>query len=159
MSTNQTTTQAKKGTIIDAFIEGARNGFNIAMTSMMPNVVFAFALIRILDLTGLTAIIGKVFDPVMGLLSLPGIAATVLMASWLSTGGGVGVAASLYIGGQISGVDVTILLPAIMLMGSQVQYMGRILGTGGVKNKYYILMFGISILNSIIGMIIMNIFV
>jgi len=153
------TTEVKKGTVIDAFIEGARSGFTIATTSMVPYVIFAFAIIRILDITGMTGVIGRVFDPVMGLFSLPGIAATVLMATWLSTGGGVGVAASLYTSGQISGTDVAILLPAIMLMGAQLQYMGRILGTSGVKNKYYPIMFAISIVNGLIGMFIMRFFV
>lgn len=145
-----------KKTIIDSFVEGAKNGFHISSTSMAPNVIFAFALIRILDITGLLDIISIVFKPVMGMFGLPGIAATVLIASWLSIGGGVGVAASLVTCGQLTGTDVTILLPAILLMGAQIQYMGRILGTAGLKNKYYTHMFIISIINAFLAMWVMK---
>lgn len=146
----------KKKTIIDSFVEGARNGFHISSTSMTPNVLFAFALIQILNITGLSDLIGIVFKPIMGIFGLPGIAATVLIASWLSVGGGVGVAASLLASGKIVGSDITILIPAIMLMGAQLQYMGRILGTAGVKNKYYPHLFIISILNACLGMLVMR---
>ena len=51
----------KKGNIIDAFVGGARNGFKIGTNSMVPNIIFGFAVISILNLTGLMEIIGKVF--------------------------------------------------------------------------------------------------
>jgi spore maturation protein SpmB len=53
---------------------------------------------------------------------------------------------------------VTILLPAIFLMGAQVQYMGRCLGTAGVKSKYYPALFAISIVNAAISMLVMRFF-
>ena len=81
-----------------------------------------------------------------------------LIGAWMSMGGGGGVAASLYASGVLSAKDVTILLPAIFLMGAQVQYMGRLLGTAGVQGRYYPMMFGVSILNAIISMIIMRFF-
>ena len=87
-----------KKTVVDAFVEGARNGFQISSNSMAPNVMFAFVLIQILNLTGLSDILGVIFQPVMAVFGLPGIAATVLIGSFLSIGGGVGVAASLYAG-------------------------------------------------------------
>jgi spore maturation protein SpmB len=43
-------------------------------------------------------------------------------------------------------------------MGSQVQYMGRLLGTAGVQSRYYPVMFGICILNACIAMLIMRFF-
>ena len=55
-------------------------------------------------------------------------------------------------------IHVTILLPDIFLMGAQIQYMGRLLGTAGIQGRYYPMLFGISILNAIISMIIMRIF-
>ncbi len=39
-------------------------------------------------------------------------------------GGGVGVTASLYTAGKLSGPDVTVLMPAIFLMGALLQFMG-----------------------------------
>ena len=44
---------AKKKNILDLFIDGARNGFTIGTTSLLPNVIMAFVIIRILDVTGL----------------------------------------------------------------------------------------------------------
>lgn len=146
----------KKGTFIDAFVEGSRNGFNLSSRSMAPNVLFAFALIQILNLTGLTDIIGTACGPVMGIFDLPGVAATVLVASILSIGGAVGVTASLYAGGLINGHDVTILVPGLLLMGCTLQYMGRILGMANVKNKFYPLLMGINIVNGLLAMLVMR---
>lgn len=145
-------------TFVDAFVEGARKGFNIGVNSMLPNVMFAFAAIHIFKITGLLDIIAKVFSPVMGLFGLPGAAATVLMAAWLSMGGGAGVAASLFAQGILNGTHLTILLPAIFLMGAQIQYMGRLLGTAEVKSKHYPILFGICILNALIAMQVMRFF-
>lgn len=150
--------KAKKN-IIDGFVEGARDGFNMSAMSMAPNVIFAFALIQMLNLTGLTDVIGKVFGPLMSIFKLPGVAATVLMASLFSTGGGVGAAASLAASGQLGNSDIAILLPAIMLMGALLQYTGRCLGTAGVKSKYYVHFWIIAIINAILAMLIMGFFV
>ena len=82
----------------------------------------------------------------------------VLIGAWMSMGGGVGVAASLYAAKVLNPTHVTILLPAIFLMGAQIQYMGRLLGTAGIQGRYYPMLFGISILNAVISMIIMRFF-
>ncbi|MGI6575223.1 MAG: YjiG family protein [bacterium] len=148
--------EKKKGNIVDAFVEGARNGFHIGINSIAPNVVFAFALIHILNITGLLDIIGNLFGPVMMLFGLPGQAIAVLIAAWLSMGGGVGVAASLVAAGTLNANHVTILIPAIFLMGAQIQYMGRLLGTAEVRTQYYPILFGICILNALISMLVMN---
>ena len=148
-----------KKTVVDAFVEGARNGFGISANSMAPNVMFAFVLIQILNLTGLSDILGVIFQPVMGIFGLPGVAATVLIASFLSMGGGVGVAASLYSSGLINGTHISIMIPAIMLMGSLLQYMGRILGTANVDNKYYPQLFAICFINAILSMFVMRMIV
>jgi len=148
--------QEKKGNIVDAFVEGARNGFHIGINSIAPNVVFAFAMISVLEITGLLDLIGNLFGPVMLIFGLPGKAVAVLIAAWMSMGGGVGVAASLHASGALNANHVTILLPTIFLLGAQIQYMGRLLGTADVNTKYYPMLFGICILNGLIGMLVMN---
>lgn len=95
----------------------------------------------------------------MGIFGLPGIAATVLIAGFLSVGGGVGAAASLYASGALGNDHITILIPGILLMGASLQYMGRCLGTATVKNKYYGFLIGINVLNSLLSMIVMKIIV
>lgn len=146
----------EKKTLADVFVDGARKGWNVGVNSILPNVLMAFALIQILKVTGLLVLLGKVFGPVMAIFGLPGEAITVLMGSWLSMGGGVGVAASLYTAKILNGSHVSILLPAIFLMGSQVQYMGRLLGTAAVQTRYYPMLFGISIMNALIAMLAMR---
>jgi Uncharacterized membrane protein len=85
MATN--TSDAAKKNILDLFIEGARRGFTIGTTSLLPNVIMAFVIIRVLDVTGLLKTIGIVFSPVMALWGLPGEAATVLITAIMSSGG------------------------------------------------------------------------
>lgn len=146
-----------KKTVFDIFVDGARKGYNIGVSSIMPNVLMAFVLIQFLNVTGLLKLIGKIFNPVMAVFGLPGEAVTVLLGGWLSMGGGTGVAAKLYADGVLNVFHLTIMLPAIYLMGSQVQYLGRILGTGGVKSRYYLVMILFSILNAALSMLIMRI--
>lgn len=122
-------------TVIDAFVIGARRGLNVALNNIAPNVVMAFVIIQFLQLTGLLSLIGKVFGPVMRVFGLPGEAVTVLVSGWLSLGGGVGAAASLYSNGTLNARHVTILMPGLMLIGAQLQYMGRILITAGMESR------------------------
>ncbi|HWR30299.1 MAG TPA: YjiG family protein [Negativicutes bacterium] len=142
----------------DVFVEGARKGWNIGVSSVIPNVLMAFAIIQVFRITGLLTLLGTIFTPVMLLFGLPGEAIMVLISSWLSMGGGVGVAASLYNAGNLSNVHITILLPAIFLMGAQIQYMGRCLGTAGVQTRFYPVLFLISIINAAISMLLMRLF-
>lgn len=147
----------KKGNIIDAFLEGARNGWNVGINSMLPNVVFAFALIRILDLTELLVRIEDLFAPIMMLVGLPGASITVLFASLMSIGGGAGAAASLVAAGHLEpGSQVAIVLPAIFLMGSLVQFVGRVNGTVGIPQKYNTHMIIAAIISAFLCMFVMN---
>ncbi len=148
----------QKKTLPDIFVEGAKKGWNVGIGSIIPNVLMAFVLIHALRLSGLLDMLGTLFNPVMGLFGLPGQAVMVLVGAWMSMGGGVGVAASLYAAKILNPTHVTILLPAIFLMGAQIQYMGRLLGTAGIQGRYYPMMFGISILNAVISMLIMRFF-
>ena len=74
-------------------------------------------------------------------------------------GGGVGVAAALIDQSSIGVRDVAILCPAIVLMGSQLQYMGRCLGVVGTSGKRIPLLMSISVINALIAMLIMNVIV
>ncbi len=149
----------EKKMITDVFVEGARKGWNIGISSVMPNVMMAFVIIHALKITGILDILGTVFGPVMAIFGLPGEAATVLMGAWLSMGGGVGVAVSLFTQGVIDGGQVAILTPAIFLMGAQIQYAGRLLGAAEVESRHYGILFGICILNAFLSMFVMRFFV
>lgn len=150
--------EVQKKALPDIFCDGARKGWNLAVNNIVPNVLMAFVLIHVLRVSGLLDILGDIFNPVMTLFALPGKGVMVLIGAWMSMGGGAGVAASLFVAKELDSTQVTILLPAIFLMGSQVQYMGRCLGTSGVQTKHYPMLFAISIFNAAVAMLVMRFF-
>ena len=95
----------------------------------------------------------------MGVFGLPGEAITVLLATWLSCGAGVGVAASLASGNILGPTELTILSPALILMASQIQYMGRLLGVANVPKRYWPVLMLNSVLMGCIGMLVMRFFI
>lgn len=151
---SQTTNQNKL--ITDIFIEGARKGWNIAITSTIPNVLMAFVIIYILNASGLLKLIGEYLGFIMLPLGLPGEAIAVFMAAFLSWGGAAGVLVALVQEGVLNAQHIAILLPGMALVGSTVQYMGRILGVLGVPGKHYLVLFGICIINAYLAMLVMN---
>lgn len=151
--TNHSTTSKNP---FDIFIVGLRKGLDIGLYSLLPNVLMAFVLTYMLNLFGVMKYLGDTCGGVMGLFDLPGEAITVLLATWLSCGAGVGVAASLAAAGHLNAHDVTILAPAFILMASQIQYMGRLLGVANCPKKYWPLLMFNSVLMACIGMVIMR---
>lgn len=143
-------------TVMDVFVEGAKKGWNVGINSIIPNVLMAYVCIQILKITGLLDMAGKLFAPIMSLFGLPGEGIMVLVSALMSMGGAVGVAHALYTNGVLDGHHVTILVPAIYLMGSKIQYLGRLLGTVGVAAKHYPILLGISFVNALISMLIMK---
>lgn len=71
--------------------------------------------------------------------------------------GGVGVCASLVVAGTLSGHDVTVLLPAIYLMGNPVENVGRCLGTAGVHPRYYPLIIAVCVINALLSIWVMQV--
>ncbi|MCV3263874.1 YjiG family protein [Vibrio harveyi] len=152
--------KAKKPMVTDIFVEGAKKGWVIATTSTVPNVLMAFVIIKALQITGALDLMGTVFSPIMAVFGLPGeAAAAVLIGAWMSMGGAVGVVITLFDQGILNGTHIAILAPAIYLMGSQVQYMGRIMGPIGTEGRYIPVMIAISVLNAFGAMLVMNLFV
>ena len=149
----------EKPMLTDVFVSGVKRGWGIATGSMLPNVLMAFILIYVLKLTGILDLIGTVCGPVMKVFGLPGEALMVLLAAWLSMGGGVGVASSLFAAGSLSLHDIAVLAPAMYLMGSQVQYIGRLLGVVGTPGKYIPVMVLISVINALLALLVMQIIV
>lgn len=143
--------------VTDIFVKGAVKGWNIGVNSTIPNVLMAFVLIRVLQVSGLLDMLGMLFEPIMAIFGLPGEAAAALIASWLSMGGGVGVTVALFDAGTLNGSHLAILAPAIYLMGSQIQYMGRTLGIIGTPGRVIPMLLAISVLNAFLAMFVMNI--
>ncbi|KGQ69453.1 hypothetical protein OA57_11475 [Chelonobacter oris] len=154
---SRTSSQSKL--ITDIFIDGARKGWNIAVTSTIPNVLMAFVIIYMLNASGLLKLIGDYLGFIMLPLALPGESIAVLMAAFLSWGGAAGVLVALVQEGVLNAADIAVLLPGMALVGSTVQYMGRILGVLGVPGKHYLVLFGICIVNAYLAMLMMRIFI
>ncbi|MEC6882419.1 YjiG family protein [Photobacterium piscicola] len=152
-------TIAKKPMVTDIFVEGAKKGWVIATTSTVPNVLMAFVIIKALQITGALEVMGTLFSPIMAIFGLPGEAAAVLIGAWMSMGGAVGVVITLFDQGILNGEHIAILAPAIYLMGSQVQYMGRIMGPIRTEGRYIPIMIAISVLNAFAAMFVMNVLV
>ena len=140
----------------DIFVIGARKGFQIAINNLLPNVLMAYVIAEILNILGAMQLIGKLFGPLMGIFGLPGEAVTVLLTTWLSSSAGTGVAVSLVTKGILNGTHASILIPALFLMGAQLQYMGRLLGVADVPKKYWPLLMVASIMNACIAMLVMR---
>ena len=148
-----------KKTYVEMFVDGARDGWKIGIQSLLPNLVMAFTLIKILQDTGVLKYLGHVFAPVTAIFGLPGEAMMVLITSLLSMGGGTGVAMSLYTEKILTPQELTIVLPGIFLLGGQIQNLGRILGVIGIHPRFYPLLWVVTLLNAAIGMLLMRLFV
>lgn len=146
----------KRPNIIDSFLIGAREGWQIGITAMLPAVVMAFSIMQILLFTGVLEYIDIIFKPVMALFDLPGAAATPLVFSIVSITGALGMVASMAVSGTLSATHVAMMLPAIMLTGAQLVYLGRVLGVSGLKSKYYPIVFCIAYFDGILALILMK---
>ena len=150
--------------VTDVFVKGAVQGWNIAVTSTIPNVLMAFVIIKVLNHSGLLTIFGELFAPIMAIFGLPGEAAAVLLGQFRRMGellaaGGVGVAVSLFDQGLLTGEHVAIVAPSIYLMGSQVQYMGRCLGVIGIKGSNLFKIMALPIVTAFVSLFVMKLIV
>lgn len=85
-----------KKSFVEIFMEGAFKGWNMGIRSMLTALVLAYALMYMLKASGAMILLERVFSPVMGLFSLPGVAITALVAALMSKPGGVATAVALY---------------------------------------------------------------
>ncbi len=140
----------------DIFVRGAKKGFNLAIGSLMPNILMAYVLTDILTRLGVMAFLSQVCGPVMAVFGLPGEAIIILLTTWLSSSSAIGITAGMVASGAISPHDVTVMMPAYFLLNAQIQYMGRLLGTAGVPARYWPLLMLASVINASCAMLIMN---
>ena len=131
----------QKPLITEVFVEGAKRGWDLATKSMLPNLVMAFVLIKVLTVSGLLNYVGMAFEPIMSLFGLPGESAMVLVSAWMSSGGAIGVLLAFLSDGVMTVEQAAVILPSIFIMGGQLQYMGRCLGVIGIKDQMlYVIM-------------------
>lgn len=146
----------KKENVMTGFVNGAYSGFMIGIKNIIPNLIFAYAIMSFLNITHLMDIVEVIFRPVMMLFGLPGATAPALLMAFLTTSGGLGIVVSLVTAGMLTAKQVAMLLVGIMCLGASIQYIGRVLATTGIKTKYYPIMMVINVINAAIGMTIVR---
>jgi len=142
-----------------AFNGGAYSGLMIGVKNIIPNLVFAYAVMEFLNITDLIHYVELIFRPVMSLFGLPGAAAAALLMGFLTTSGGLGIVATLVISGTITADQVAMLLVGIMCLGASIQYIGRVLSVAEVRPKLYPVMLIINVINAFIGMTIVRLII
>ncbi len=142
--------------LFEIFIEGLRKGAKIAVLYMLPTVIAAFALIEVLEISGILHLIGKYLSPLTAIFGLPGEAATVLLTALASGAGALALVLGFVMRGTFTVEHVAILLPAVMLIGSQLQLLGRILAVAGIKSRYIPIVMTIGFINAALAMLLVR---
>jgi spore maturation protein SpmB len=141
---------------LEIFIDGLRKGAKIAVLYMLPTVIAAFALIEVLEISGILVLVGKYLSPLTTIFGLPGEAATVLLTALASSAGALGLVLGFVMRGTFTVEHVAIILPAVMLIGSQLQLLGRILAVAGIKSRYIPVAMAIGFMNAALAMLLMR---
>lgn len=152
------TTQVRKN-VMDMFIDGARRGFTIATTNLLPNVVMAFVIIQALKITGLLDWVGHICQPVMALWGLP------RRSGYGASGFADEYGRRRWRGGQ-SGYRRRAKRPRCYRTtashlpdGKPVQNVGRCLGTAEVNAKYYPHIIAVCAINALLSIWVMQLIV
>lgn len=148
--------KTQKKSLVDVFSAGCRRGFNMSINSIMPAMILGYVLIQFLQMSGLMDVIGKVFQPVMGIFGLPGSALAVLLAAFFAKASGCSMAALMYTEGLLTLGQCAILMPACMIMGTLIGGYARIILVSGSNRKYHGLLFCLPLLDAAISMWIMR---
>ena len=138
------------GDFMSDFLEGAKKGIYMAFFTLGPALIMMYPVLRILDITGLMDILSKILGPVMGLWGLPGEGAVVLISGMLNNSAGVAAIANYFEAGVLNGYQVAVITPMAWMIFYFIQNIGRILNVVGTAKRYYVPIFIIAILTSMI---------
>lgn len=151
--------QKPKENIVQSFVSGARDGWNVFIKNVLPNVMMAYIFIQILQITKIMDLVTKIFGPVMNIFGLPGSSMAAFVAAIFSMGGGFATTAILFTKHQITAQQATIMMPAIALSGSLIQMWARILMVSGVPTKRHKWIILVQFIDAIIALLIMRVIV
>ena len=152
----ETEKTSSKKSFVEIFMEGAFKGWNMGIKSMLTALVLAYALMYMLKASGAMVLLEKVFSPVMGIFSLPGIAITALVAALMSKPGGVATAVALYTQGLLTDVEVTAMFPALVLMCGLVSQYVRVVVVSGTERRRHTLLIANAIGVAFLSIPLMN---
>ena len=85
----------ERKSVIDLFMKGCYDGFNIGIKNIMPAMILGYTLVYILQATGLMTLMGNVLSPVMGIFGLPGEAFAVLISAFFAKAAGAASGANM----------------------------------------------------------------
>ena len=145
-------TEKKKLSAPELFMQGAKKGFYIGVELIVPAMVMAYALLAFLKYLGIMPVIGQILGPVMSIFGLPGEASLALLAAFFAKAAGAATAASLYAAGTITAAQATILFPACITMGTLIGHFARVILVCKVRAVYYPVMFMTPIIDAVIVM-------
>jgi len=148
----------KKG-LVQVFLDQGAVGFKLWFEKVCVATVFGYAVVEFLNVTGLMNIISYIFSPIVGILGLPGEAATAILASYMTLPAGCAIAASLVQKGTISMRQLTIMFPMMYAVASNLLYIGRVLGSSGVDARKYPVYIVIGLLCAFIGGFVVSLLV
>lgn len=143
--------------LIQTFMDGGRNGFQIWFNNVCPAIIFGYVVVQLLNVTGLMSVLNVVFTPIMSIFGLPGEAATALITSYMTLPAGCAIAASMVQSGVLTARQVTVLFPMMYAVSSNLLYIGRVLGTSGVDTKKYPVFIAVAIICAALSGLLMNI--
>lgn len=85
----------KKVPLYDSFVEGARDGLKLAI-SVFPYLAVMFIAIELMRISGLTALMSKGFEPVLGAFGIPVELSELLIVRPLSGSGSIAIVSDIY---------------------------------------------------------------
>ncbi|MBR0482488.1 MAG: hypothetical protein IJJ48_08460, partial [Firmicutes bacterium] len=147
--------KSKKG-LIEVFFEQGASGFKLWFEKVCVAIIFGYAVVEFLKITGLMNVISMVFSPILGLLGLPGEAAIAILSSYMTLPAGCAIAASLVQDGTITASQLTVLFPMMYAVSSNLLYIGRVVGASGVDSKKYPVYIVIGLLCAVIGGLVVS---
>ncbi len=147
----------EKKSIIDLFMMGCYDGFNIGVKNIMPAMILGYTLVYILQATGLMDLLGTVFSPVMGLFGLPGEAFAVLISAFFAKAAGAASGANMYATGVLTMSQAAMMLPACMLMGTLIGHYARIVLVSGTNHKWHGLLLVVPLFDAALSLWIMKV--
>lgn len=152
-----TATAPAKTPLVNLFLKGCYQGFEIGIKNIVPAMILGYVLIYILVATNLMNILGSLFAPVLGIFGLPGEAFAVFVSAFFAKAAGCATAASMYASGQLTLGQATMVFPACILMGTLIGHYARIVLVAGANKKWHPVLLCIPVLDAIISMLIMRV--
>lgn len=152
-------TERPKVNLMTSFIQGAARGADVVLKGIIPAVVFAFALVRILMLSGALDLVGRLLSPLMAIFGLPGEMAVPLVLTYASIPAAISSLVSLLYSGVITPEQLGMVIPFIFLVGESMMYTARVLTISELDTKDYWIIYTIATISGFISIYVMRIII